>query len=110
LLGLAEPILTQEGEPVAAYREAFIGIAVAKLRNAVAVADAGRDGEIRYPGEFDASPESMRRLLVNLLVKMASRHDRLHLCYEAGPTGYGLDRQITALGMNRHGIRTPFLG
>ena len=79
---------------MADYREAFIGIDVAKLRNAVAVADAGRDGEIRFLGEFDASPESMRRMLT----RMASRYDRLHLCYEAGPTGYGLYRQITALG------------
>lgn len=49
------------------YREAFIGIDVAKLRNAVAIADAGRDGEIRYLGEIDDSPESMRRLLAKLL-------------------------------------------
>jgi transposase len=25
-------------------------------------------------------------------------HDRLHVCFEAGPTGYGLYRQIQALG------------
>ena len=35
---------------MADYREAFIGIDVAKLRNAVAVADARGDGEIRYLG------------------------------------------------------------
>ncbi len=35
-------------------REAFVGIDVAKLRNAVAVADGGRMGEVRYLGEFDA--------------------------------------------------------
>lgn len=79
---------------MAEYKEAFIGIDVAKLRNAVAVADAGRDGEIRYLGEVDASPESMRRIVM----KLASKYDRLHVCYEAGPTGYGLYRQITALG------------
>jgi transposase len=58
------------------------------------VADGGRDGEIRYLGEFDAPPESVRRLTA----KLASRYDRLHVCYEAGPTGYGLYRQIIALG------------
>ncbi len=36
----------------------------------------------------------MRRLIKRL----ASRHSRLHFCYEAGPTGYGLHRLITALG------------
>ncbi|CAH2405006.1 hypothetical protein MES5069_450009 [Mesorhizobium escarrei] len=30
------------------YREAFVGIDVAKLRNAIAIADAGREGEVRY--------------------------------------------------------------
>jgi transposase len=75
-------------------REAYVGIDVAKLRNAVAIAEDGRDGEIRYVGEVDASPESMRRLVV----KLASKYGRLHFCYEAGPTGYGLHRQITDLG------------
>jgi hypothetical protein len=32
-------------------REAFVGIDVAKLKNAVAVADGGRNGEIRYFGD-----------------------------------------------------------
>ena len=74
--------------------EAFIGIDVAKTRNAVAVADHGRDGEVRYLGKVDASAENMRRLIKRL----ASRHSRLHFCYEAGPTGYGLHRLITELG------------
>ena len=75
-------------------REVFVGIDVAKLRNAVAIADTGRDGEIRYMGEFDAPPESMTRLIR----KLAAKHDKLHFCLEAGPTGYGLYRQILALG------------
>jgi transposase len=57
--------------------EAFIGIDAAKARNAVAVADEGRDGEIRYLGEFDASPEAMRRLVQRL----AAKYERLHFCY-----------------------------
>ena len=75
-------------------REAFIGIDVAKLRKAVAIADAGRDGEVRFLGEVDASPEGMRRLAARL----AAKHDRLHFCYEADPTGYGLHRLLTDLG------------
>jgi hypothetical protein len=35
------------------YGEAFVGIDAAKARNAVAVAEEGRDGEIRYLGEID---------------------------------------------------------
>jgi hypothetical protein len=77
-----------------ALKEAFVGIDAAKLRNAVAIADAGRDGEIRYIGEVDASPDSMKRLIR----KLASKYEQLHFCYEAGPTGYGLHRLIKELG------------
>jgi hypothetical protein len=29
---------------------------------------------------------------------LADRYDRLHVCFEAGPMGYGLYRQVQALG------------
>lgn len=72
----------------------FVGIDVAKVRNAVAIADARRGGEVRYLGEVDASEDSMRRLIK----RIAAKHDRVQFCYEAGPTGYGLYRLITTLG------------
>lgn len=61
---------------MAEYSEAFVGIDVAKLRNAVAIADDGRDGEVRYFGEVDASEENMCRLVKRL----AAKHERLHFC------------------------------
>jgi transposase len=75
-------------------KEVFVGIDVAKARNAVAIADGERGGEVRYLGEVDASEESMRRLVK----RIAAKHERVHFCYEAGPTGYGLHRVISALG------------
>jgi transposase len=72
----------------------FVGIDAAKLKHAIAVAEPGRNGEVRYVGEVEASPKAVRKLLTRL----AARHGRLHICYEAGPTGYGLYRQIVALG------------
>ena len=72
----------------------FVGLDVAKARHAVAVAEDGRQGEVRYLGEIDADTESVRRLVA----KLEKRHARLHFCYEAGPTGYGLHRQLTTLG------------
>jgi transposase len=94
LLGLAEPILMAGGRAVADYREAFVGIDVAKLRNAIAIADSGREGEVRFFGEVDASDQSMR----SVIQRIAGRFDRIHFCYEAGPTGYGLYRLIRSLG------------
>ena len=76
------------------YDEAFIGIDTAKNKHAVAIADAGREGEIRYLGEIDSAPATVGRIIR----KLAGRYKRLHFCYEAGPTGYGLYRQVRALG------------
>jgi transposase len=74
--------------------EVFVGIDTAKTHNAVAVAEAGRDGEVRYLGAFENTPDAVAKLVR----KLADRYERLHFCYEAGPTGYGLYRQILALG------------
>jgi transposase len=74
--------------------EAFVGIDVAKKRNAIAIAEAGRNGEVRYLGEVDASPEGMRKVVA----KLAGKFGKLSFCYEAGPTGYGLYRLIVELG------------
>ena len=74
--------------------EVFVGIDTAKARNAVAVAEGGRDGEVRYLGESDNTPDAVAKLIR----KLADRYETLHVCYEAGPTGYGLYRQIRALG------------
>ncbi len=74
--------------------EVFVGIDVAKARNAIAVADGERGGEVRYLGEFDSDEATMRRVVKRLAVK----HEHVHFCYEAGPTGYGLYRLIRAMG------------
>jgi hypothetical protein len=33
-----------------------------------------------------------------MLTRFAARHGKLHVCYEAGPAGYGPYRQVVALG------------
>lgn len=76
------------------YSEAFVGFDTAKKKHAVAVADGGRDGEVRYLGEIDSSAATIEKVIG----KLAKRHAKLHVCYEAGPTGYGLYRQVKALG------------
>jgi transposase len=79
---------------MSASGEVFVGIDTAKARNAIAVAEGGREGESRYLGEFDNTPDAVAKLIRRL----AGRYATLHICYEAGPTGYGLYRQILALG------------
>src|SRR6267154_427231 len=74
--------------------EAFVAFDTSKLRNAVAIAEAGRTGEIRFLGEIDNDGAATGKLVR----KLAARYERLTFCYEAGPTGYGLYRQIEGLG------------
>ena len=76
------------------HSEAFIGIDTSKLRNAVAIAEGGRGGEVRFLGEFPATDAATRKLVA----KLAAKYDELTFCYEAGPTGYGLYRLIKNLG------------
>src|SRR6266498_483475 len=76
------------------YSEAFVGFDTSKLRNAIAIADAGRGGEVRFLGEIENTPAATAKLVR----KLSARYERLTFCYEAGPTGYGLHRQIKGLG------------
>jgi len=62
------------------YSEAFVGFDTAKKKHAVAIADVGRAGEIRYLGEIDSSPAAVERMIR----KLAGRYEELHFCYEAG--------------------------
>jgi transposase len=72
----------------------FVGLDTSKKTTSVAVAEDGRQGEVRFVGDIENTPEAVRRFVT----KLAGKHRRLAFCYEAGPTGYGLYRQITALG------------
>lgn len=76
------------------YSEAFVAFDTSKARNAVAIAEAGRSGEVRFLGEI----ENTAAATAKLVRKLAGKYPRLTFCYEAGPTGYGLYRQIRSLG------------
>lgn len=71
----------------------FVGLDVHAETIAVAVLEP--DGEIRSLGTIPNRPESVRRL-----VKRLGRAEPLRVCYEAGPTGYVLYWQLTALGVS----------
>jgi transposase len=76
------------------YSEVFVGIDTVKKKHSVDIADAGRDGETRYLGEIDSAAVTVERVIK----KLSNKYEKVRVCYEAGPTGYGLYRQIIASG------------
>ena len=76
------------------HSEAFVVFDSSKLRNAVAIADGGREGEVRFLGEIDSNMAA----ITQLVRKLEANYERITFCYEAGPTGYELQRHIKALG------------
>lgn len=72
----------------------FIGLDVHKATIAVAMAESGHCGAFRVLGTFRNEPEAVARLMKKLTRPSRS----LRFCYEAGPCGYGLYRQIVEAG------------
>lgn len=71
----------------------YVGLDVSKKKIAVAIADEGRK-EPRYLGMIPNTPEDVRKL-----IKKLGEPESLQVCYEAGPTGYGLYRLLITLGV-----------
>ena len=70
-----------------------------KATVSVAVAESGRDGEIRQIGVFENRPE----VLVKLAARLAKGGRRLSFCYEAGPC----ESWAAPLAMGAHSGSTP---
>jgi transposase len=74
---------------------AYIGLDVHKETIAIAVAEPGR-GEPSYRGEIANTPKKVEKLIAKL--SEAYGGGLLLFCYEAGPCGYVLYRQLIASG------------
>src|SRR5690242_19592107 len=72
----------------------YVGLDVHKKTVAVALAESGKRGEVREHGQIANTPEALRKLTN----KLARSGRELRFCYEAGPCGYGIQRQLTAAG------------
>src|ERR1700758_404270 len=84
----------RRGRAMDEYSEVFVGLDTSKLKISVAVADGARSGEVRFFGDISSEP----RVVASMVAKLAKGGAKLHFCYEAGPTGYDLHRQIIGLG------------
>ena len=75
----------------------YIGLDVHKDSIAIAVAEPGRDGEIRSLGKMSNSLHAVEKLIARLR-KQYGKDVELHFCYEAGPCGFVLVRRLLQLG------------
>jgi transposase len=56
-----------------------VGVDVSKAKHAIAVAESGRSGEVRYVGEIEATPAAVERFVR----KLARKHPRRHSFFAA---------------------------
>ena len=71
----------------------YVGLDVSKEKIAVAIADEGRE-KPRYWGMVRNDAKAIRKVMAKL-----GAPERLEVCYEAGPTGYGLYRLLLSMGV-----------
>jgi len=71
----------------------YVGLDTHKDTIAVAVSDAA-GGKPRYYGEIANTPEAITKLAK----KLSPDGEVISFCYEAGPCGYGIYRQISKMG------------
>jgi transposase len=72
----------------------YVGLDVHKDTIAVALAEAGKREEVREHGKIANTPTGLK----TLAVRLARGGHELRFCYEAGPCGYGIQRQLSTAG------------
>ena len=74
----------------------FIGMDVHKNSIEIAIAQQGRNSEVRSYGRIDGSLSALDKVVR----KLVSSGNRLHFVYEAGPCGYHIHRHLTEKGFD----------
>ena len=71
----------------------YIGLDVHKDTTVAAIAEGGREGEVRLYGTVSSDLHALEKLLR----KLGGEDVKLHVVYDAGPTGYVVYRRLQQL-------------
>ena len=73
----------------------YLGLDVHKDSITIAIAEPGRQGEIRLYGTITHDLHALEKVLAK--IRKAHPKARLEVCYEAGPCGFGIARRLQQL-------------
>lgn len=71
----------------------YVGLDVHAESVSVCALAAGPQGEVLFRGTIPATPEALSKLIAKI-----GKRGKAKFCYEAGPCGYGIQRQIARAG------------
>ena len=87
---------TKNGDKHMKKTDKYVGLDVHQDTTVIAVADGGRVGEVRSYGTIPSDLQA----LAKVLGKLGGEDVRLHVVYEAGPTGFVVYRRLRQMGID----------
>jgi transposase len=93
IIHLTDRATIKKEQAMATKDTKYVGLDVHKETIAVAMAEEGRGNPVFY-GQIPSTPEALRRLVNQL----SGAPSELSFCYEAGPCGYQVYRQLVSWG------------